>query len=42
VSPTEAYRIAVEWPQAMLDGRPVDVPAPVPAQKKWFGRLFGG
>lgn len=40
--PAAADRIGHIWASAVLQGRPVNVPAPLPAKQSWFGRLFGG
>jgi protein-tyrosine phosphatase len=40
--PAAADRIAGIWGPAILQGRPVKVPPPVPRPKTWFAKLFGG
>ncbi|MGL6097664.1 MAG: tyrosine-protein phosphatase [Fimbriiglobus sp.] len=40
--PAAADRIAGIWGPALLQGRPVKVPPPVPRTRTWFSKLFGG
>ena len=37
-----AERVAGIWGTAVLQGLPVNPPAPKPPTSSWFGRLFGG
>jgi protein-tyrosine phosphatase len=39
---TAAERIGSEWGMAILQGKPVDIPPPLPPTRRWFTRLFGG
>src|SRR5579883_2922809 len=40
--PAAADRIGHIWASAVLDGRPVNVPRPLPPKRSWFTRLLGG
>jgi protein-tyrosine phosphatase len=42
VGKSHAQRIAGEWGAAVLQGKPVTVPAPRAEGRSWFARLFGG
>jgi protein-tyrosine phosphatase len=42
VGPPAAERIAGLWGVSVLQGLPVNVPAPNPPSRSWFTRLFGG
>jgi protein-tyrosine phosphatase len=42
VGPAAADRIGSIWGQAVLEGRPVRPPKPLPKPRSWFARLFGG
>jgi protein-tyrosine phosphatase len=39
--PSVADRIGHIWAAAVLEGRPLNVPRPLPPQRSWFSRLFG-
>ena len=40
--PAAADRVAGIWGPALLQGGPVNPPAPLAPPRSWFGRLFGG
>jgi protein-tyrosine phosphatase len=42
VGPAAADRIGSIWGQAVLEGRPVRPPKPLPKPRNWFAKLFGG
>jgi hypothetical protein len=41
VGPQEAERIGSATGRAVLEGRPVTVPAPAPPPRRWFAWLTG-